>query len=96
MHFRKDEVPSFLELFDNVKDKIKAFDGCRGVDLLKDINQPEVMFTYSHWESEEHLNRYRDSELFGDTWKTTKSKFAHKAEAWSVEQLVGSLNNILN
>ncbi|MCC6818299.1 MAG: antibiotic biosynthesis monooxygenase [Bacteroidia bacterium] len=95
MHFRPDETENFIQLFESVKDKISAMEGCLGVDLLRDINSPDIFFTYSHWDSEKHLNAYRDSELFGITWKNTKSKFAHKAEAWSVEQLVGTLNNIL-
>jgi heme-degrading monooxygenase HmoA len=53
------------------------------------------MFTYSQWESEAHLNNYRASDLFAVTWRDTKAKFAHKAEAWSVEQVVGRANNNL-
>lgn len=95
MHFRSEETESFIELFNKVKDKISAMPGCLGVDLLRDINDPDVFFTYSAWESENDLNNYRNSSLFGETWKATKAKFAYKAEAWSVEQLVGTLNNIL-
>lgn len=95
MQFRSEETESFIELFENVKDKISAMPGCQGVDLLRDINDPDTFFTYSAWQSEQDLNNYRNSDLFGVTWKATKAKFAHKAEAWSVEQLVGTLNNNL-
>ena len=50
-----------------------------------DINQTNVLFTYSYWQTEDNLNAYRDSELFAITWRDTKSKFASKAEAWSVQ-----------
>jgi heme-degrading monooxygenase HmoA len=42
------------------------------------------MFTYSQWDSEESLNAYRQTELFVQTWKRTKTLFQEKAEAWSV------------
>lgn len=95
MHFRAEETNNFIALFENVKEKISAMEGCQGVDLLRDVNTPEIFFTYSIWESEDHLNNYRNSELFATTWKETKAKFMNSAEAWSVEQLVGTLNNIL-
>jgi heme-degrading monooxygenase HmoA len=95
MHFRTEETDNFLALFESVKDKIAQCEGCYGVDLLRDINDNSVMFTYSRWSSEAHLNQYRSSELFAVTWKNTKAKFASKAEAWSVEQVVGSTNNNL-
>jgi heme-degrading monooxygenase HmoA len=41
--------------------------------------------TYSIWDSEEALNNYRDSELFGELWPKIKPWFAAKAEAWSVK-----------
>ncbi len=43
------------------------------------------MFTYSYWESEAHLNTYRHSDLFRETWAKTKVLFADKPEAWSIE-----------
>lgn len=95
MHFREEEVDNFIALFESVKEKISAMDGCKGVDLLRDVDNPQIFFTYSIWDSQKHLNQYRHSELFGVTWKATKAKFEKPAEAWSVEQLVGTLNNIL-
>jgi heme-degrading monooxygenase HmoA len=46
-----------------------------------------ILFTYSWWDSEEHLNNYRNSHFFDDTWSLTKQKFAAKPEAWSVEKV---------
>lgn len=96
MHFRPEETNNFIHLFEEVKDKIRTFDGCKGVILLRDLRQPEIFFTYSHWESENALNTYRNSELFAETWKNTKAKFFSKAEAWSVEQVVETANNKSN
>jgi heme-degrading monooxygenase HmoA len=90
MSFEPRLVPAFLELFEEVKHQIAAFEGCNGLTLLRDAHEPNILFTYSLWESEAHLNKYRFSELFKTTWENTKSKFNAKPIAWSltVEQQV--------
>lgn len=88
MTFREEAVQTFItDVFDQSKDRIRAFPGCHHMELLRQVNNPNVMFTLSHWENEEALNAYRASELFADTWKKTKALFAEKAEAWSTEVL---------
>ncbi|MGV6844854.1 MAG: putative quinol monooxygenase, partial [Lutibacter sp.] len=62
-------------------------DGCRLLELNRDINNPSIFFTYSYWESENHLNQYRKSELFKEVWSHTKIYFNDKPEAWSVKKL---------
>lgn len=79
MTFRPEKIDEFLEIFDSSKEKIRAFEGCLHLELLRDINSPTIFFTYSHWESEEDLNNYRKSELFVATWAKTKTLFAEEA-----------------
>jgi quinol monooxygenase YgiN len=84
--FREEAVDSFLhDVFEPSKDRIRAFPGCRHMELLRNLNQPNVLFTLSHWDGEAALEAYRQSELFQATWAKTKVLFAEKAEAWSVE-----------
>jgi quinol monooxygenase YgiN len=83
MTFQPENVEEFLAYFDTIKHQINTFEGCKGVRMLRDIKQPNILFTYSIWESEEALNRYRDSELFAQVWPNTKKYFQEKAEAWS-------------
>lgn len=85
MTFDPQKVSSFLDVFDASKEMIRNFAGCSHLKLLNDINSPNIFFTYSHWESEAHLDAYRNSELFQTTWARTKILFAAKPEAWSVE-----------
>lgn len=87
MTFREDKVEEFLEIFNRSKYQIRAFEGCMHLELLRDKNAPNIMFTYSHWLSEEHLNAYRDSELFKITWANTKALFADKPVAFSSERM---------
>jgi heme-degrading monooxygenase HmoA len=84
MVFRSEETDSFLEYFEGRKERIRGFDGCMHLELWRDHNDPRIFFTYSHWDSEEHLHAYRKSEFFDETWRATKAKFAEKADAWTV------------
>jgi heme oxygenase (mycobilin-producing) len=88
MVFRPDQTETFLnEVFEQSKAKIRACEGCRHMELLRDVSQPNALFTLSIWESEAHLNAYRDSELFQSTWAKTKVLFDEKPMAWSVEMV---------
>ncbi|MBL7719742.1 MAG: antibiotic biosynthesis monooxygenase [Flavipsychrobacter sp.] len=86
MTFREAEVDNFLALFNERKALIRHFEGCTHLELWQDAHQPNIFFTYSHWQSEDNLNHYRFSELFKDTWARTKALFADKPNAWSVNQ----------
>lgn len=88
MSFKPEHVNDFKTIFENNWQKIKGFDGCSSVELLQDVNEPGIFFTYSLWQSEEHLNRYRNSELFNTVWGSTKILFNAKPEAWSVKQVL--------
>lgn len=83
MTFEKDKAIDFKNLFDDIKFKIAAFDGCVQLQLLNDKHLPNVFFTYSIWKDENALENYRNSDLFAETWKKTKSMFSQKAEAWT-------------
>lgn len=94
MTFRPEEVESFLQnVFEHSKDHIRAFPGCRHMELLRQVGHHNVLFTLSYWDSPDHLEAYRRSELFQSTWAKTKNLFQEKAEAWSVEVLDEDPNN---
>lgn len=85
MTFQKEKTADFIAVFNEAKNKIAAFNGCAGVELMRDVINPEVFFTYSKWKNLEALENYRRSALFKETWAQTKKLFTAKAEAWSVE-----------
>ncbi len=87
MKFKKTYTKEFEELFDRVKESIRAQEGCQHLELLRDVNLADVYMTYSIWNSTSDLNRYRESALFAETWKATKSLFAEKAQAHSLEKI---------
>ena len=87
MSFKPEQAAHFLQLFNQRRHLIAGFAGCRGVELLRDIDNPDIFFTYSRWDNETHLNLYRESDLFKEVWSTVKPWFNDKPQAWSVNQL---------
>ena len=88
MTFKTDEVQAFIDLFNETKSKIRHFEGCTHLELMQDYSQGHIFSTYSKWESEDALNCYRESALFGEVWKATKAKFAEKPVAFSLKGFI--------
>lgn len=85
MTFRPESVEDFKALFNSKKELIAAMEGCSHVELLQDVNNRAIFFTYSLWDDATYLEAYRNSELFKDVWARTKVLFDAKPEAWSTE-----------
>lgn len=88
MTFETNKVADFLTIFEASKKLIRNMEGCSHLELLNDVKTPTIFFTYSHWENENDLNTYRNSELFKSVWSKTKILFAEKPEAWSVTSIL--------
>lgn len=91
--FEEDKIEQFLQFFESVKEQVNTFPGCLGMKLLREIEDPCTVMTYSHWESPADLENYRTSETFGKIWPTIKPWFAAKPEAWSVEEYFNGFEN---
>jgi quinol monooxygenase YgiN len=85
--FKKENITSFERIFEETKDTIRNTEGCSLLELYQDVSNPTVFFTYSHWESEKHLEGYRNSAFFKNVWGKTKALFNQKPEAWSVQKI---------
>lgn len=88
MSFDKNKIDEFLNNFHQVKEKIRAFEGCQFLELYQDKENTNIFFTYSYWNTEQDLNNYRKSNLFINVWSKTKTLFNAKPEAWSVNKIV--------
>jgi quinol monooxygenase YgiN len=93
MTFLPEKVTLFLKNFEENKQKIRSFHGCRHLELWQDENQENIFTTYSHWENEEALNQYRDSELFKSVWGVTKPLFKEKPMAFSSKKVEEVIKN---
>lgn len=85
LEFKEENIPTFLSDFELFKVRIRAFPGCQSLKLLQDKSDKSIFFTYSIWQSEEDLEAYRNSSLFGEVWPRTKKLFRDKPMAWSVD-----------
>jgi heme-degrading monooxygenase HmoA len=85
--FKPEFIPDFIKIFEESKTLISNFEGCQQVELLNDITNKNIFFTYSYWQDENALNTYRESELFKNVWAKTKILFDDKPNAWSVEKI---------
>jgi hypothetical protein len=88
MSFHSKNIQEFEIIFEEKKELIRQNKGCQLLELYQDKNNPEIFFTYSYWDKEEDLERYRNSELFKNVWKKTKALFNDKPFAWSVDKKV--------
>jgi quinol monooxygenase YgiN len=88
MSFDPEHIDTFLDNFDAVKNNIRNFDGCNYLDLYRDQNHSNIFFTYSYWNDQTFLEKYRTSKLFKEVWSKTKPLFNDKPHAWSVDKIV--------
>ncbi len=86
MKFQAAAIEEFKQLFAQRNSTIRNFEGCLHLELWQDTNDPSIFFTYSHWQTPEHLEAYRRSDFFRNIWTHTKNLFAAKPEAWSVNK----------
>jgi len=93
LEFQKDKLDDFLLLFNETKWKVAEVDGCLGMQLLQNTENPCICFTYSHWEGEQALLNYRQSSLFINIWKSIKPYFENPAEAYSTTTYFDSFSN---
>ncbi|SEW52373.1 putative quinol monooxygenase [Chitinophaga arvensicola] len=84
MEFDPEKVPAFRELFNKQQHLIRHFPGCLHLELWEHAASGNTWFTFSQWESEAALEKYRHSELFRETWTATRALFNGKPAAWTV------------
>ena len=88
MTFKEGALNTFLEVFNQYKERIRASEGCTHLSLIQNTENLLEISTYSVWENEQFLNNYRDSKTFNEVWPKTKVLFAKKTVAKSHSILV--------
>ena len=81
--FKEESLDFLFNEFDKNKNQIVNFPGCQGMKLLQDLKQKNIIMTYSHWDDEKALNKYRSSDVFSKLWSKIKIHFSDRPEAWS-------------
>lgn len=83
MTFDPQKVDEFIKVFNHSKLKIAMFSGNHGLKLLQDTQSSNVFYTYSLWQDDDSLQRYRRSDIFKTTWAATRILFIDKPQAYS-------------
>jgi len=91
MIIEESKCENFADFTDSIANTIQGFEGCRHLKILQEINKRNVFFSYSIWETEEYLNKYRGSEFFKATWSKAKEMFYAPPEAWSFDAPLGTV-----
>lgn len=86
MHFKEENVDTFLKIFRKHKPAIRKMKGCTHLELLRDANHASIYTTLSHWKKNSDLDAYRDSELFKEVWGKVKVLFAAQPQTFSLEK----------
>jgi len=87
MEFKPERVADFIANFEKERNEVRNQPGCRSLVLYRDKTNTNVFFTYSVWEDESDLERYRNSDFFKGVWQFTKQLFNAKPMAWSVDEV---------
>ena len=87
LNFQPDRVDEFLEIFNQNKQVLAKSDGCIRFEIFKSTGDTDTYVTISNWQSEEHLEMYRQSDLFKEIWSKVKPLFNNKAQAWTLNTL---------
>lgn len=93
MVFMTEKTEDFKKLFNQTYSQIRNFDGCRFLELYEDSEQANAFYTVSKWDSSDHLEEYRKSNLFRETWAITKSFFSASPVAYSLDKRVEDSTN---
>lgn len=87
LSFSDENIEKFKNFEKSIAPEIRSFKGCTFLEILQDVNNPQIFFTHSHWKTEQDLDDYRNSEFFKKTWNTTKQWFNDKPAAWSLSAI---------
>jgi quinol monooxygenase YgiN len=85
MEFSEEAVASFLQTFEQARDRIRHFEGCHSLQLMRDNDNLNLYSTVSVWENTDALENYRHSELFKQTWEAAKKGFISKPVAFTLQ-----------
>jgi len=77
----------FQSHFADVCNDIRTFPGCTHLELMRDVDEEGVFYTLSKWTSATHLEEYRKSPLFKNTWEKVKPLFSEAAKAFSMKEI---------
>jgi len=80
-------MQAFEDIYERRNPHKKSVKGCLDVKVMRDVNEENVYYTVSTWESNGDLEAYRQSPYFKETWPMVKANLAKRAEAYSMMEI---------
>ena len=88
LEFTPGGADKFLtEILPHQKHFTRNFKGCTHLEVWRAIYEPDIVYSFSIWNSEEVLNLYRNSDKFKSFWSKAKTLFSQPAQAVSLQQV---------
>lgn len=78
---------AFEEIYNRRNPHKNGVQGCHDVKVMKDVNEENIYYTVSTWESNDDLEAYRHSDYFKETWPMVKAHLATRAKAFSLMEI---------
>lgn len=82
-----DAIQVFEKIYKERNPSKNKIQGCRSVEVMKDVNEDLVYYTVSQWDANEDLEAYRASAYFSETWPMVKAQLSQRAEAFSMTEI---------
>ena len=79
------KLAEFKANFAIAKPQILSVSGCRHLELLQVTDEPNLFFTFSIWDSEHHLEEYKNTTIYFRAWETVKPLLNAEPLAWSTK-----------
>ena len=58
MRVKEESIAAFEESFAAMLPETRAYDGCRGVTVQRQLDAPTTYWIFEQWDSKEHYERY--------------------------------------
>jgi hypothetical protein len=83
----QNKIDIFNNFMSNLSTEKEGMDGCVHHDFFSNKQFRNVFYSYTIWESEKYLNKYRKSMLFKEVTTTLRSLCLSEPAAWTVENV---------
>lgn len=86
MHIKTKDIVKFRDTFTNYQSQIKDFKGCMQHDIFCDKEKEEIYYSYTIWDSEKNLNKYRKSTLLKEINTNIIQYCSKDPQAWTIDK----------
>jgi len=90
MELIETKIGLFERFMSNLKDEKLRQEGCLHHDIFCDKDNNSIYFSYTIWNNEKSLKKYKKSELFKVVSQTIRSFCVKEPLAWTVENVFNS------